>query len=222
MDLLYSGQVIEKLFGNVQSLSLNDIQNLKSKVFAFGAQALFDMDSGATGYYLNLDKRLFLSDAEKKFLIGESFRETLQDVVFISQQIEDRGILKAPVSYLNREKRVEEAKRFSLIDYMQNILLPEYNDRHHTAMSLADLSPLTSFAAVADSVRNNPKVFLMHNEDDFLISPAQLQFFEEVFGDRAMIYPYGGHLGNLWYQQNRSDVQKLFSIFGPGGGGSKH
>ena len=29
-------------------------------------------------------------------------------------------------------------------------------------------------------------------------------------GSQVTLYPYGGHLGNLWYPQNKESIQKLF------------
>jgi hypothetical protein len=50
----------------------------------------------------------------------------------------------------------------------------------------------------------------MHNRDDFLVSSADLDYLEGLLGDRAKIYPYGGHMGNLWYSQNRKDIVSIF------------
>jgi len=27
--------------------------------------------------------------------------------------------------------------------------------------------------------------------------------------DRVILYPYGGHLGNLWYPENKKDALKI-------------
>jgi hypothetical protein len=38
--------------------------------------------------------------------------------------------------------------------------------------------------------------------EGFLVSEADLSSVDSAF-DRAIIYPDGGHLGNLWYPANR-------------------
>lgn len=50
----------------------------------------------------------------------------------------------------------------------------------------------------------------MHNRDDFLVSIEDLDYLEGLLGDRAKIYPYGGHMGNIWYWQNRNDIVSIF------------
>lgn len=36
-----------------------------------------------------------------------------------------------------------------------------------------------------------------------------------ALGDRMTVYPFGGHLGNLWYQQNRDAILALFNDLRP-------
>jgi hypothetical protein len=42
----------------------------------------------------------------------------------------------------------------------------------------------------------------MTNEDDLILTPADLSFLKDVFGARAKIYARGGHLGNLTFRDN--------------------
>jgi hypothetical protein len=51
----------------------------------------------------------------------------------------------------------------------------------------------------------------MHNTDDFLVSPAQLAFLRQTFGSRFTLYPRGGHVGNIWYPDNREAILATFS-----------
>jgi hypothetical protein len=51
----------------------------------------------------------------------------------------------------------------------------------------------------------------MHNADDILLSADDLQFLEGVFGDRARIYPTGGHCGNLAYKDNIAYLIDFFT-----------
>jgi hypothetical protein len=56
----------------------------------------------------------------------------------------------------------------------------------------------------------NKNIVVMHNRDDFLVSIEDLDYLEGLLGDRARIYPYGGHMGNIWYWQNRNDIVSIF------------
>ena len=44
-----------------------------------------------------------------------------------------------------------------------------------------------------------------------ILAPGEIDYFREVFGSRARIYPTGGHCGNIDYQQNVDYMLNLFS-----------
>ena len=50
----------------------------------------------------------------------------------------------------------------------------------------------------------------MHNEDDIILAPGELDYLRGIFQSRAMIYPRGGHLGNLAYKDNVAHVVEFF------------
>ena len=50
----------------------------------------------------------------------------------------------------------------------------------------------------------------MTNADDIILTPANLAFLRRTFGDRARIYPHGGHGGNLSYHENAADIVQFF------------
>ena len=33
----------------------------------------------------------------------------------------------------------------------------------------------------------------------------------DALGERMRVYPLGGHLGNLWMQQNKDDIRAVFA-----------
>ena len=69
-----------------------------------------------------------------------------------------------------------------------------------------------SLTTIEDYLRNSDKVFAMHNEDDLILEPGEIEFIREVFGDRARIYRNGGHLGNI---QHRELVDHMIQVFTP-------
>ncbi len=50
----------------------------------------------------------------------------------------------------------------------------------------------------------------MHNENDVILAPGEIDFFRRVFGDRAKIYPTGGHCGNIDYRDNVAHMVNVF------------
>ena len=67
-----------------------------------------------------------------------------------------------------------------------------------------------SLARIVDRLRGNPRVHIMHNADDFMAERKSIEELKEALGDQVTLYPYGGHLGNLWYPENKEYVLKYF------------
>jgi len=42
------------------------------------------------------------------------------------------------------------------------------------------------------------------------LAPGEIDFFREVFGERAKIYPHGGHCGNMAYPDNLAFMVGFF------------
>ena len=60
-------------------------------------------------------------------------------------------------------------------------------------------------------MRKAGKIGLVHNEDDIILAPGQIDFFKSTFGARAKIYPMGGHCGNMKHHQV---VEHIVGFFG--------
>ncbi|HWN92432.1 MAG TPA: hypothetical protein VNQ15_13510, partial [Verrucomicrobiae bacterium] len=79
----------------------------------------------------------------------------------------------------------------------------------------ADLESFTkrgSLAPILDRIRGNARVHIMHNADDFMADRKSIEELKETLGDQVKLYPYGGHLGNLWYPETREYAVRLFRI----------
>jgi hypothetical protein len=73
------------------------------------------------------------------------------------------------------------------------------------------LSELNSLRAIESYLRDAHKIGLMHNADDILLSPDEIEYLQDVFGDRAVIFPHGGHAGNLAYRDNLARIVDFFT-----------
>ena len=51
----------------------------------------------------------------------------------------------------------------------------------------------------------------MHNADDILLAEGDIDYLRDVFGERAQIYPRGGHSGNMAYIDNVAHMLDFFS-----------
>ena len=67
-----------------------------------------------------------------------------------------------------------------------------------------------SLQDIEDYLRNSDKIGLMHNADDLILDDGEIDYFKDVFQSRAIIYPIGGHCGNIKYKQNIEDMLGFF------------
>ena len=52
----------------------------------------------------------------------------------------------------------------------------------------------------------------MTNRDDMILGEGDIAFLEKTFGERATIYPTGGHCGNLSYRENVETMLEFFGV----------
>jgi hypothetical protein len=146
---------------------------------------------------------------ELQFLIAEDLKLLLPELVYVTEAIHDQRNLTTFKRQTRR--RLQDAKSLTFLDYSEKIALPLW--RLHLAEPQADLESFTrrgSLAPLLDRLRGNPRVHLMHNADDFMSERNSIEELKQALGDQVTLYPYGGHLGNVWYPENREHVLKLF------------
>jgi len=153
------------------------------------------------------------SREEIQFVIAEYVRLALPELVYVTQAINEESLLKAPRD--EGRKRLLEARAFTLKDYTEQIAVP----RRQLQALRADgtngtngesLKDGGSLAPIIDRLRANPRVHIMHNADDVLTERAAIEELKEIMGDQMTVYPYGGHLGNLWFAQTQDDILRFF------------
>jgi pimeloyl-ACP methyl ester carboxylesterase len=146
---------------------------------------------------------------ELQYLIAETLQSQLYELIYVTQVIQDQNVLAAPKG--DRRKRLQEAKSFTLVDYYWKIAVPLW--QKHLGDLQADPESLlqrSSLAPIMDRLRSNPKVHILHNVDDFLAERKSIEALKEALGDQVTLYPYGGHLGNLWYPENKKTILRFF------------
>jgi hypothetical protein len=146
---------------------------------------------------------------ELQFLIAENLQSQLPELIYVTQVIHDQNVFTAPKGQVR--KRLQEARSFTFTDYNEKIAVPLW--RRQAAEPQADLESFIkrgSLARILDRLRGNSRVHIMHNADDFLVDRKSLEELKEALGNRMTLYPYGGHLGNLWYAENKEYALRLF------------
>ena len=153
------------------------------------------------------------NNEELAALIGVSFRISSANLVFTSDLITNYGFVKpSNVIFTKNSSPGVYAKvsmRVGFTDYFHAYFYPYFHARDPsvTRQQLIDEMSLT---AIEDYLHKSKKIEVMTNADDIILEPGQVNFFKRVFGDRATIYPTGGHCGNMDYKENVAHMVNVF------------
>jgi hypothetical protein len=138
-------------------------------------------------------------------IIGTVFQLALRNMIFTSDVMSNSGLIVPKNRVLESSDSLTDYWKVtgtvSFIDYFDELLYPYFQSRN-PGLTKETLIESTSLRSIESYLRNTPKIVLMDNEDDLILTPEDLAFLKNVFGPRAKIYPYGGHLGNMTYRDN--------------------
>lgn len=195
----------KKISRDRKDIILGSILNVAEEMLDHG----FDLN--IVGAAIN---KLKLSTTESQWLIGESFRNSLAEVVYTSQQIFDLHILKQEANSWHKRERLAESKTIGYREYFIQFVAPSLMS-NRVAPSRDILEALlnkSNFYALEEILKTNKNIYVFTNKDDFLISPPDVEFLKSTLQDRLYLYPYGGHLGNIWFPINRADFTQVMGL----------
>ena len=145
---------------------------------------------GLTSEYANIGadtiyeivKGDILSDTEKKAYIGLAFRLTSTDLNFISDFITKSHI------YTKNPEKVD--KFTNMKEYFKAVNFATFEDYVNKIGF--------PYAAVT-------------NADELILNEKDIDYLKDVFKDRLIIYPKGGHCGNMFYKENVDVMVKFIN-----------
>ncbi|WP_317847266.1 serine/threonine protein kinase [Pseudomonas sp. HTZ2] len=157
--------------------------------------------------------RQHLSNEQMAMLIGTSFRFSAADIAFTSDLVNRRGLITPPKFPITEGSSLtpffKRALQCDFECYITEQVIPMWRARTDGG-SVLQLIDQVSLYALADYLRESPKIAVMHNADDVILGPGDIGFLRKVFGDRLTLYPHGGHCGNLNYRVNSDAMLEFF------------
>ena len=139
---------------------------------------------------------------ESRFIVGVNIRLALANLLVASREE------FAPAELMRYPKTADlsvlkhRALDVSYDDFVNRILVKDGED----AEALGKQECLTN---LEDAFKAADNIFVMHNRNDFLMTSESMAWLEATFGGRAVIFPRGGHLGNLYIPDVQEVLVKL-------------
>ncbi len=147
-------------------------------------------------------------------LIGLVFRISSANMVFTSDVMTNGGYIKPKNLVLGTTDPLTDyfkvAARVSFHDYFLEFFTPYFKAKQ-PGLTEDDLIRTLSLESIEDYLRGAQKIALVTNEDEIILAPGELDYLRKIFGDRAKIYPRGGHCGNLDHRDNVAYMVQLFT-----------
>ncbi len=162
--------------------------------------------------YAMYTEELF-SREETAGLIGLTFRISLAGMIFSSDVMTNSGYVVPKNRVLHHTDPLFDyflvSTHLSFFDYFNEHFYPHFLKLQPglTKQALIDLSSLKS---IEGYLKSSTKFGMMTNENDFILTRAELDYLRDLFGERGKIYPRGGHLGNLEYKDNLTYMVNFF------------
>ena len=160
-----------------------------------------------------LYKEGLYSQEETAGLIGLTYRINLAGMIFSSDVMTNSGYVVPKNRVLSPTDSLFDyflvSTHLSFFDYFNEYFYPYFQKRRPglTKQALIDSQSLRS---IEGYLKSSVKFGVMTNENDFILTKAELDYLRLLFGERAKIYPRGGHLGNLEYKENLAYMVAFF------------
>ena len=158
------------------------------------------------GFFYKAYDKIVPSAEEGKALIGFSFRISLTNLFFTSDVMTNSGFVVPKNLNLSRTDSLTDYAKVTanlngFSDYAKYLLYPKFK-AVEPGLSLREFVDRSSLRSIEQYLKLSEKIGLITNVDDFILAKGDVEYFKEVFGSRAKVYPRGGHCGNMAYKDN--------------------
>jgi hypothetical protein len=153
-------------------------------------------------FIYNAYKRLPPSEENLAAIIGTAFRMSSANMIFTADVMNGGGYIVPKNARLTNSTSLTRyamvSYRTRFVDYFNEYFLPQAQKRDPYLNRQALLDRL-NLHSIEPYLKDSVKIGLVHNEDDIILMPGEIDYLQGVFGNRARIFPTGGHMGNMFH-----------------------
>ena len=216
VDLYSSAVQIEKLLKQIpggsdkQGVFFNKMLSKFSEFYRYGNYVAINDD-----FLYSIYKERLFSREETAGLIGLTYRINLAGMIFASDVMTNSGYVVPKNRVLRPTDSLFDyflvSSHLSFLDYFNEYLFPYFQKQRPGLTRQAFIESL-SLRSLEGYLKSSAKFGVMTNENDFILTRGELDYLRQIFGNRAKIYPLGGHLGNLEYKENLAYMVGFFKL----------
>lgn len=166
--------------------------------------------------YSIYEESLF-SKEETGGLIALAYRINLAGMIFASDVMTGGGYVVPKNRVIKSTDSLFDyflvSSHLSFFDYFNQYFYP-YFAKKRPGLTKEALIASESLRSINDFLSSSSKIGVMTNANDFILTPDELTYLKGLFGERAKIYPRGGHLGNLEFKENLAHMVGFFGTTG--------
>ncbi|MGL4393131.1 MAG: serine/threonine protein kinase [Fusobacteriaceae bacterium] len=147
---------------------------------------------------------------EMEILVGLVFRLISIDLNYLVDLLNNRKVyVKEPVEKFDSLFKYFERLNFaSFKDYLDKEFLPYYKEKNLTEKEIYAGVKLNS---IENYLKSSNKIAVVTNADELILDKNEIIFLQKTFGRRMILYPYGGHCGNMYYTPNVKNMLHFLS-----------
>ncbi|RNC68266.1 MAG: alpha/beta hydrolase [Desulfuromonadales bacterium] len=153
-------------------------------------------------FIYNAYKRLPPQEENLAALIGLAFRMSSANMIFTADVMNGGGYIVPKNARLNNSTSLTRyamvSYRTRFVDYFNEYFLP-YSQKRDPYLTRQGLMDRLSLKSIEPYLKSTGKIGLIHNEDDIILMPGEIEYLQGVFGNRARVFPTGGHMGNMFH-----------------------
>jgi len=144
---------------------------------------------------LDEGKPLPFDRTESEFLVGLSGRTTMLETL-AAIEMKGGGVLEMREEP-DRGPLLDQINQSSLRRYAEELIIPYYLSQPGQHLDPDGLAEAAGLHALERTLRRDERIHIVTNANDFLLGQEDLAWLRETVGERLIVFPDGGHLGNM-------------------------